>query len=68
MKRNIGTVCMMLGTVLVLAALVLALHNHRESRAAAEAAQAALVQIAAHIEELPSTTDTAPGPADPLQP
>ena len=42
MKNKLGTLCMILGTVLILAALSLFLWNRREADQAAEAAETAL--------------------------
>lgn len=51
MRTKIGTVCMIGGAVLVLAALSLFLWNHWESEAAGRAAGEALIQVKEQIEE-----------------
>lgn len=56
MSRKIGTFCMIMGTVLVLAALSLFLWNQHEARAADAAASEALAQVDAYIATNESAT------------
>lgn len=50
MRRKLGTICMVLGTMLVLAALLLTVWNRREARQADRSAQAVLSQIYQELE------------------
>lgn len=65
MKNKIGIACMVLGTVLVMAALGLLLWNRQEDRQAGEAAEKILPQIMEQI-QAPATTPS--GSAEPTDP
>ena len=65
MKNKLGTLCMILGTVLILAALSLFLWNRREADQAAEAVETILPQV---VERIAETAAEAPAPPDPFDP
>ena len=65
MKNKLGTLCMILGTVLIVAALSLFLWNRREAEHAAEAAETILPQV---VEQIAETAAEAPAPPDPFDP
>lgn len=65
MRNKLGTICMLLGTVLILAALSLFLWNRREAEQAGEAAADILPQV---VEQIAETAAEAPAPPDPLDP
>ena len=65
MKNKLGTLCMVLGTVLILSALSLFLWNRREAEHAAEAAETILPQV---VEQIAETAAEAPAPPDPFDP
>lgn len=69
MRNKIGTICMVLGAVLVLAALSLLLFNGLEDNAAGESAERILPQVRQRIEVPPTIpvgeTPTYPNPYDP---
>ena len=65
MRNKLGTICMILGTVLILAALSLFLWNRREAEQAGEASESILPQVVEHIAE---TAAEDPAPPDPLDP
>ena len=65
MKNKLGTLCMVLGTVLILSALSLFLWNRREAEHAAEAAETILPQV---VEQIAETAAEAPVPPDPFDP
>ena len=65
MRNKLGTICMILGTVLILAALSLFLWNRREAEQAGEAAADILPQV---VEQIAETAAEAPAPPDPLDP
>ena len=65
MRNKLGTICMILGTVLILAALSLFLWNRREAEQAGEAAADILPQV---VEQIAETTAEAPAPPDPFDP
>ena len=51
MRRKTGITCMIMGTVLVLSALLILLHNQMEARDAEKAALSALQEVRAAISE-----------------
>ena len=65
MRNKLGTICMILGTVLILAALSLFLWNRREAEQAGEAASDILPQV---VEQIAETVAEAPAPPDPFDP
>lgn len=65
MRNKLGTICMILGTVLILAALSLFLWNRREAEMAGEAASDILPQV---VEQIAETAAEAPAPPDPFDP
>ena len=65
MRNKLGTICMILGTVLILAALSLFLWNRREAEQAGEAAADILPQV---VEQIADTAAEAPAPPDPFDP
>ena len=65
MRNKLGTICMILGTVLILAALSLFLWNRREAEMAGEAAADTLPQV---VEQIADTAAEAPTPPDPFDP
>ena len=65
MRNKLGTICMILGTVLILAALSLFLWNRREAEQAGEAAADILPQV---VEQIADTAAEAPTPPDPFDP
>ena len=65
MRNKLGTICMILGTVLILAALSLFLWNRREAEMAGEAAADILPQV---VEQIADTAAEAPTPPDPFDP
>lgn len=65
MRNKLGTICMILGTVLILAALSLFLWNRREAEQAGEAAADILPQV---VEQIAETAAEAPAPPDPFDP
>ena len=65
MRNKLGTICMILGTVLILAALSLFLWNRREAEMAGEAAADILPQV---VEQIAETAAEAPAPPDPFDP
>ena len=65
MKNKLGTLCMILGTVLIVAALSLFLWNRREAEKAAEAAETILPRV---VEQIAETAAEAPAPPDPFDP
>lgn len=65
MKNKLGTLCMILGTVLIVAALSLFLWNRREADQAAEAAETILPRV---VEQIAETAAEAPAPPDPFDP
>ena len=65
MKNKLGTLCMLLGTVLIVAALSLFLWNRREAEQAAEAAETILPRV---VERIAETAAEAPAPPDPFDP
>ena len=65
MRNKLGTICMILGTVLILAALSLFLWNRREADQAAEAAETILPRV---VEQIAETAAEAPAPPDPFDP
>ena len=65
MRNKLGTICMLLGTVLIVAALSLFLWNRREAEHAAEAAETILPQV---VEQIAETAAEAPAPPDPFDP
>ena len=65
MRNKLGTICMILGTVLILAALSLFLWNRREAEQAGEAAADILPQV---VEQIAETAAEAPAPPDPFAP
>ena len=65
MRNKLGTICMILGTVLILAALSLFLWNRREAEQAGEAAADILPQV---VEQIAETAAEAPAPPDPVDP
>ena len=65
MRNKLGTICMILGTVLILAALSLFLWNRREAEQAGEAAASILPQV---VEQIADTAAEAPAPPDPFDP
>lgn len=65
MRNKLGTICMILGTVLILAALSLFLWNRREAEQAGEAAADILPQV---VEQIAETAAEAPAPPDPFNP
>lgn len=65
MRNKLGTICMLLGTVLILAALSLFLWNRREAEMAGEAAADILPQV---VEQIADTAAEAPTPPDPFDP
>ena len=65
MRNKLGTICMILGTVLILAALSVFLWNRREAEQAGEAAADILPQV---VEQIAETAAEAPAPPDPFDP
>lgn len=65
MRNKLGTICMILGTVLILAALSLFLWNRREAEQAGEAAASILPQV---VEQIAETAAEDPAPPDPFDP
>lgn len=65
MRNKLGTICMILGTVLILAALSLFLWNRREAEQAGEAAADILPQVVEHIAETAAGETAPPDPFDP---
>lgn len=65
MRNKLGTICMILGTVLILAALSLFLWNRREAEQAGEAAADIFPQV---VEQIAETAAEAPAPPDPFDP
>ena len=65
MRNKLGTICMILGTGLILAALSLFLWNRREAEQAGEAAADILPQV---VEQIAETAAEAPAPPDPFDP
>lgn len=65
MRNKLGTIYMLLGTVLILAALSLFLWNRREAEQAGEAAADILPQV---VEQIAETAAEAPAPPDPFDP
>lgn len=65
MRNKLGTICMLLGTVLILAALSLFLWNRREAEQAGEAAADILPQV---VEQIAETASEASAPPDPFDP
>ena len=68
MRNKIGTICMVLGTALVLAALSLFLWNRQEDRQAGTAVRTLLPQVKEQIaapDPAPQTEPTYPDPYDP---
>ena len=65
MRNKLGTICMILGTVLILAALSLFLWNRREAEQAGEAAADILPQV---VEQIAESAAEAPAPPDPFDP
>ena len=65
MKNKLGTLCMILGTVLIVAALSLFLWNRREAEQAAEAVETILPRV---VEQIAETAAEAPAPPDPFDP
>ena len=65
MRNKLGTICMILGTVLILAALSLFLWNRREAEQAGEAESDILPQF---VEQIAETAAEAPAPPDPFDP
>ena len=65
MRNKLGTIFMILGTVLILAALSLFLWNRREAEQAGEAAADILPQV---VEQIAETAAEAPAPPDPFDP
>lgn len=65
MRNKLGTICMILGTVLILAALSLFLWNRREAEQAGEAAADILPHV---VEQIAETAAEAPAPPDPFDP
>ena len=65
MRNKLGTICMILGTVLILAALSLFLWNRREAEQAGEAAASILPQV---VEQIVETAAEDPAPPDPFDP
>ena len=65
MRNKLGTICMLLGTVLILAALSLFLWNRRKAEQAGEAASDILPQV---VEQIAETAAEAPAPPDPFDP
>lgn len=65
MKNKLGTLCMLLGTVLIVAALSLFLWNRREADQAAEAVETILPRV---VEQIAETAAEAPAPPDPFDP
>ena len=65
MRNKLGTICMILGTVLILAALSLFLWNRREAEQGGEAAADILPQV---VEQIAETAAEAPAPPDPFDP
>ena len=65
MRNKLGTICMILGTVLILAALSLFLWNRREAEQAGEAAASILPQV---VKQIAETAAEDPAPPDPFDP
>lgn len=65
MKNKLGTLCMLLGTVLIVAALSLFLWNRREADQAAEAVETILPRV---VEQIAEAAAEAPAPPDPFDP
>ena len=65
MRNKLGTICMILGTVLILAALSLFLWNRREAEQAGEAAADILPLV---VEQIAETAAEDPAPPDPFDP
>lgn len=60
-KKRIGIGFVVMGAVLLTAALLLFLHNEREDRLAGQASQAALAQMQRYLQESPLAPETIPG-------
>lgn len=68
MSRRIGTVCMLLGTVLILAALSLFLFNRREDNQAEQAVEHVLPRLMERLEAQEETGEAAATYPDPYDP
>ena len=69
MRRRAGTVCMIAGAALVLAALSLLLWNQRENRQAGDAVEEVLPKVVEQIgEQTGGTEETPPSLPDPYDP
>lgn len=64
MKHKIGTLCMVLGTVLVAAALSLFLYNQTEDREAGKASQKVLERVKEELEQEETESEALPDPYD----
>lgn len=67
MRRRLGILCVLLGTVLILSSAALLMKNRVEEDQAGEAAQAVLPQMRSHMQEAKAESRENPLPAAPAQ-